>query len=66
VIVITGATGGLHGATVDALLERVPADGPVSWTAREDAAEAAAVVLASGGAYDGPVTMTVREALTAP
>ena len=25
-----------------------PADGPVSWTAREDAAEAAAVVLASG------------------
>ena len=32
----------------------VPVDGPVSWTAREDEAEAAAVILASDGAYDGP------------
>jgi uncharacterized protein YbjT (DUF2867 family) len=43
---------------------RVPADGPVSWTAREDAAEAAAVVLASNGAYDGPITLTAPAAPT--
>jgi NAD(P)H dehydrogenase (quinone) len=42
----------------------VPADGPVSWTAREDAAEAAAVVLASNGAYDGPITLTAGAAST--
>ena len=42
----------------------VPADGPVSWTAREDAAEAAAVVLASNGAYDGPTTLTASAAPT--
>jgi len=36
----------------------VPADGPVSWTARADAAEAAAAVLASNGAFDGPTTIT--------
>lgn len=42
----------------------VPADGPVSWTAREDAAEAAAVILASNGAYDGPATLTARAAPT--
>lgn len=40
----------------------VPADGPVSWTAREDAAEAAAVILASNGAYDGPTTLTAAAA----
>lgn len=43
---------------------RVPADGPVSWTAREDAAEAAALVLASNGGYDGPTTITADEAPT--
>jgi NAD(P)H dehydrogenase (quinone) len=42
----------------------VPADGPVSWTAREDAAEAAALVLASDGGYDGPVTLTAISAPT--
>lgn len=42
----------------------VPADGPVSWTAREDAAEAAAVILASNGAYDGPTTLTANAAPT--
>jgi NAD(P)H dehydrogenase (quinone) len=42
----------------------VPGDGPVSWTAREDAAEAAAVILASPGAYDGPVTLTASHAPT--
>lgn len=42
----------------------VPADGPVSWTAREDAAEAAARILLSDGAYDGPTTLTARTAPT--
>jgi NAD(P)H dehydrogenase (quinone) len=42
----------------------VPADGPVSWTAREDAAEAAAIILASNGSYDGPVTLTASAAPT--
>ena len=42
----------------------VPADGPVSWTTRGDAAEAAAVILASDGAYNGPVTLTASTAPT--
>lgn len=42
----------------------VPADGPVSWTAREDAAEAAAMILLSDGAHDGPVTLTASAAPT--
>jgi NAD(P)H dehydrogenase (quinone) len=42
----------------------VPLDGPVSWTARDDAAEAAAIILASNGGYDGPVTLTAGEAPT--
>ena len=42
----------------------VPADGPASWTAREDLAEAAAIILASGGTYDGPTTLTAGAALT--
>ncbi|MFZ7089342.1 SDR family oxidoreductase [Curtobacterium sp. RRHDQ10] len=42
----------------------VPTDGPVSWTAREDSAEAAAHVLLSDGAYDGPTTLTADAAPT--
>lgn len=42
----------------------VPADGPVSWTAREEEAEAAAVILASPEAYDGPLTLTANAAPT--
>jgi len=42
----------------------VPADGPVSWTARADAAEAAAIILASDGAYEGPTTITASAAPT--
>ena len=42
----------------------VPADGPVSWTAREDEAEAAAVILAAGGGYDGATTLTAGAAPT--
>ena len=41
-----------------------PADGPVSWTDRADAAEAAAVILAGARRFDGPVTLTAREAVT--
>jgi len=40
----------------------VPADGPVSWTARDDEAEAAAVILAADGGYDGLVTLTAGAA----
>lgn len=42
----------------------VPADGPVSWTSRSDAAEAAAAIILSDGAYDGPVTITASNAPT--
>lgn len=42
----------------------VPSDGAVSWTAREDAAEAAALILLSHGAYDGPTTLTARDTPT--
>ncbi|GAA1944120.1 NAD(P)H-binding protein [Nocardioides hwasunensis] len=42
----------------------VPADGQVSWTAREDVAEAAAAVLLAPGAYDGPTTLTAPAAPT--
>jgi len=42
----------------------IPADGSVSWTAREDVAEAAAIVLASNGGFDGPVTLTASAAPT--
>ncbi|KQO10396.1 NAD(P)-dependent oxidoreductase [Agreia sp. Leaf244] len=42
----------------------VPVDGPMSWTAREDSAEAAAVILASNGGYDGVVTLTASAAPT--
>ncbi|OMH34819.1 SDR family oxidoreductase [Tersicoccus sp. Bi-70] len=42
----------------------VPADGPVSWTTREDAAEAAAAIIASDGGHDGPTTITADAAPT--
>jgi uncharacterized protein YbjT (DUF2867 family) len=41
-----------------------PADGPVSWTSRADEAEAAAIVIASNGAYEGPTTLTAAAAPT--
>jgi uncharacterized protein YbjT (DUF2867 family) len=41
-----------------------PADGPVSWTDRADAAEAAAIILAGGRTFDGPVTLTAGVAVT--
>jgi len=42
----------------------VPADGPVSWTARDDLAEAAAIILASDGGYEGPTTLTASNAVS--
>ena len=54
--------GWLMGAWSETGVIAVPLDGPVSWTAREDAAEAAAVILASNGAYDGPTTLTASAA----
>lgn len=41
-----------------------PADGPVSWTDRADAAEAAAIILTARRPFDGPVTLTARNAVT--
>ena len=41
-----------------------PADGPVSWTERDDEAEAAAVILAGPRPFDGPVTLTASTAVT--
>ena len=44
---------------------RVPEDGPVSWTARADLAEADAAILASDGDWDGITPpLTATEALT--
>jgi len=43
---------------------RVPADGPVSWTSRADAAEGAARILLADAPLDGPVTLTASAAPT--
>ena len=44
---------------------RAPEDGPVSWTARADLAEADAVILADEGRFDGPTPpLTAPEAFT--
>ena len=56
--------GWLVGPWREAGVIEVPVDGPVSLTAREDAAEAAALVLASDGAYEGPTTLTASAAPT--
>ncbi|MGI3229042.1 SDR family oxidoreductase [Streptomyces sp. GTA36] len=43
----------------------LPADGPVSWTAHADLAEAASVILADEGRFDGPTPpLTAAQALT--
>ncbi|NUP68181.1 MAG: NAD(P)H-binding protein [Nonomuraea sp.] len=65
----TALRNGFYAATLwhylDAALETgllaLPQDGPVSWTAHEDLAEAAALALAEDGAFDGvtpPLTAT--------
>jgi len=44
---------------------RTPEDGPVSWTARADLAEADAAILASAGAWDGVTPpLTAADAIT--
>ncbi|MFD8298622.1 NmrA family NAD(P)-binding protein [Streptomyces bauhiniae] len=43
----------------------LPEDGPVSWTAHADLAEAAAAILADEGCYDGPTPpLTATQSLT--
>jgi NAD(P)H dehydrogenase (quinone) len=68
----TALRNGFYASTVPLLLGRAletgelvaPEDGPVSWTAHADLAEAAAVVLAAEGRYDGPTPpLTTPEAL---
>jgi NAD(P)H dehydrogenase (quinone) len=54
----------LMGAWRETDVIAVPADGPMSWTAREDAAVAAAVILASDGAHEGLTTLTASAAPT--
>jgi NAD(P)H dehydrogenase (quinone) len=65
----TSLRNGFYASTVPFLLGRAletgelvaPADGPVSWTAHADLAEAAATILAAEGTFDG-----VTPPLTAP
>jgi uncharacterized protein YbjT (DUF2867 family) len=67
----TSLRNGFYAHTLDWLLGpwretgviAAPADGPVSWTSRDDEAEAAAVILA-GRTFEGPVTLTAGEAVT--
>ncbi|MEV4702445.1 NAD(P)H-binding protein [Actinoplanes sp. NPDC049316] len=68
----TSLRNGFYTGTVPRLLGRAletgelaaPADGPVSWTAHADLAEAAAVILADEGRFDGPTPpLTAPEAL---
>jgi uncharacterized protein YbjT (DUF2867 family) len=68
----TSLRNGFYAHTLDWLLGpwhetsiiEVPADGPVSWTDRGDEAEAAAVILARPGSFDGPVTLTADASVT--
>jgi uncharacterized protein YbjT (DUF2867 family) len=58
----TALRNGFHASSAAWLLGQVaesgrvelPADGPVSWTAHDDLAEAAAAILADEGRFDGP------------
>jgi NAD(P)H dehydrogenase (quinone) len=54
----------LLGAWRETGVIRVPADGPVSWTSRADAAEGAARILLADAPFDGPVTLTASAAPT--
>ncbi|MGY2023864.1 NmrA family NAD(P)-binding protein [Nocardia gipuzkoensis] len=68
----TALRNGFYAGTVPLLLGRAlhtgellaPADGPVSWTAHADLAEAAAIILADEGRFDGPTPpLTAPDAL---
>jgi NAD(P)H dehydrogenase (quinone) len=63
---------GFYASTIPLLLGQAretgelvaPADGPVSWTAHADLAEAAAIILAEEGRFDGPTPpLTAPDAL---
>lgn len=55
---------GFLGDALDRGVLTAPADGPVAWTAHADLAEAAAVILADPGRFDGPTPpLTAGEAL---
>ncbi|MFI5782990.1 NAD(P)H-binding protein [Nocardia sp. NPDC051570] len=63
----TALRNGFYAGTVPLLLGRAletgelvaPVDGPVSWTAHADLAEAAAIILADEGRFDGPTAPLV-------
>ncbi|MFF0312807.1 NAD(P)H-binding protein [Streptosporangium sp. NPDC004379] len=68
----TALRNGFYADTVRHLLGRAletgelvaPADGPISWTTHSDLAEAAAIILADPGRFDGPTPpLTAPEAL---
>ncbi|XRQ08719.1 NAD(P)H-binding protein [Actinomadura welshii] len=66
----TALRNGFYAGTVPHLLGRAletgelvaPADGPVSWTAHADLAEAAAIILADEGRFEGPTPPLVASA----
>jgi NAD(P)H dehydrogenase (quinone) len=71
-VAFTSLRNGFYASTVPLLLgparetgELVaPADGPVSWTAHDDLAEAAAIVLSGAATFDGPTPpLTAPDAL---
>ncbi len=53
----------LLGDAVNTGALRLPLDGPVTWTAQADLAEAAAIILTDEGRFDGPVTLTSQRAV---
>lgn len=54
----------LMGGGLESGLIEAPADGKVAWTAHADLAEAAAIILAGEGSFDGPTPpLTAAEAL---
>jgi uncharacterized protein YbjT (DUF2867 family) len=65
----TSLRNGYYATTVGMLLGdapmtgelRAPADGKVAWTAQADLAEAAAIILAAEGRFEGPITLTGSE-----
>ncbi|GII76234.1 NmrA family transcriptional regulator [Sphaerisporangium rufum] len=68
----TALRNGFYAGTIPHLLGRAlqtgelvaPADGPISWTAHRDLAEAAAIILADQGRFDGPTPpLTAPDAL---
>jgi NAD(P)H dehydrogenase (quinone) len=69
---LTALRNGFYASTIPSLLGSVlqtgelaaPADGAVSWTAHADLAEAAAIILADEGRFDGPTPrLTAPDAL---